>query len=194
MAIVNISNQSDRTEKYGTQYFNVGEIINASTFEGTFPFNTDVLKVADFLRERLGKPIHVESAYRSPEYNASIGGVNNSQHVSGNALDLHGDGLMEMVKEWRDNHTNDYDQAVFALGMGGLGLYDWGIHIDVRDNGGALAFWDYRKKKGDGEIVDGSAADLSNFMPKDLTGWLIYIGVVFMAILTFKSIFKKRRY
>lgn len=40
------------------------------------------------LRDHLNKPIRVSSGYRSPEINKAVGGAKNSQHMSGNAVDI----------------------------------------------------------------------------------------------------------
>ena len=40
------------------------------------------------LREEFNKPIILTSAYRSPTYNTKIGGVENSPHVLGRAVDI----------------------------------------------------------------------------------------------------------
>lgn len=40
------------------------------------------------LRAAVGLPLRVLSAYRTPAYNAAVGGSPNSQHVQGRALDL----------------------------------------------------------------------------------------------------------
>lgn len=44
--------------------------------------------VLDPLRELYGKPIHVSSGYRCPRLNKAVGGVANSQHLTGQAADL----------------------------------------------------------------------------------------------------------
>lgn len=44
--------------------------------------------VLDPLREAYGKPIYVNSGYRSPELNRAVGGVANSFHLQGYACDI----------------------------------------------------------------------------------------------------------
>lgn len=44
--------------------------------------------VLDPLREAYGKPIYVNSGYRSPELNKAVGGVSNSFHLQGYACDI----------------------------------------------------------------------------------------------------------
>ena len=90
------------------------------------------------LRDFLGEPIRINSAYRSPEHNKAIGGVKNSQHILGRAADI-------KVKEIE---TKDLYLIIDSLILdgkmkdGGLGLYDTFVHYDVR---GSKARWDYRK-------------------------------------------------
>lgn len=47
-----------------------------------------VLALLDPLRELWGKPIYVNSGYRSPALNKAVGGVANSQHIKGQAADI----------------------------------------------------------------------------------------------------------
>lgn len=46
------------------------------------------LALLDPLRELWGKPIYVNSGYRSPALNKAVGGVANSQHMKGQAADI----------------------------------------------------------------------------------------------------------
>lgn len=47
-----------------------------------------VENVLDPARERIGKPITVNSGYRCPKLNKAVGGATTSQHVKGEAADL----------------------------------------------------------------------------------------------------------
>ena len=49
-----------------------------------------VNNVLDPLREAYGKPITVNSGFRSPELNKKIGGVSTSDHLKGMAADITG--------------------------------------------------------------------------------------------------------
>ena len=102
----------------------------------------NVVKVANqlqYLRDYLGKPIRVNSAYRSPEHNASVGGVKTSQHILGKAADI---AIKGMPTEILYQHIEDAISNGEML-QGGLGLYDAFVHYDIR---GTKARWDYRKK------------------------------------------------
>jgi len=102
----------------------------------------NVVKVANqlqYLRDYLGKPIKVNSAYRSPEHNASVGGVKTSQHILGKAADI-------AIKGMPTDILYQYIEDAISNGemlQGGLGLYDTFVHYDIR---GTKARWDYRKK------------------------------------------------
>lgn len=45
--------------------------------------------VLDPARERYGRPVYVSSGYRCPELNRIVGGSRQSQHLKGEAADLH---------------------------------------------------------------------------------------------------------
>jgi hypothetical protein len=65
------------------------------------------------IREHLGKPIRVNSGYRSPAVNKRIGGALTSQHSLGEAidLDLHDRDLFEWII---DNVV--FDQLIYEAG------------------------------------------------------------------------------
>ena len=47
-----------------------------------------VREVLDPVREKLGKPVVVNSGYRCEKHNKDVGGVRNSQHLRGEAADV----------------------------------------------------------------------------------------------------------
>ena len=63
-------------------------IDNSPSQESTANMRRLVETVLDPARERLGKPIYVNSGYRCPELNRKVGGVANSYHLQGRAADL----------------------------------------------------------------------------------------------------------
>lgn len=52
-----------------------------------------VVKIADAARAHFGRPAHVVSGLRCQQWNAHEGGVANSQHMYGEAIDLRIDGV-----------------------------------------------------------------------------------------------------
>jgi peptidoglycan hydrolase-like protein with peptidoglycan-binding domain len=57
---------------------------------GGFPVQPKekLIKVADRVREHFGSPITVSSGVRCKTHNANVGGVSNSRHLSGKAMDF----------------------------------------------------------------------------------------------------------
>jgi hypothetical protein len=73
-------------------------------------------RLAEFLedvRELLGKPIKINSAYRAPEVNAAVGGSKTSQHCLGCAADIRVTGMTpdEVVRAITASDL-DYDQCI----------------------------------------------------------------------------------
>ena len=66
---------------------------NTPTPEAQAAMRALVADVLDPLRERLGRPIRVHSGYRAPAVNRAIDGAATSQHMRGEAVDIHVDGM-----------------------------------------------------------------------------------------------------
>jgi len=67
------------------------------------------------LREFYGKPIRINSFYRSPELNKAIGGSSSSQHCSGEAMDIDADKDNKKLFEWSLKNL-DFDQIIYEFG------------------------------------------------------------------------------
>ena len=78
------------------------------------------------LRERFGATT-INSAYRSPAYNAAVGGKVASRHMSNDALDVRcATGTPE---QWAEFLRGVRRGGVFA---GGIGTYPTFVHVDTR--------------------------------------------------------------
>lgn len=78
--------------------------------------NLLVDNVLDPIRDRLCTPIIITSGYRCPKVNKLVGGVNNSQHMSGCAADFHVRGFnpLMMYEVFSDIYnTMEFDQLIF---------------------------------------------------------------------------------
>jgi uncharacterized protein YcbK (DUF882 family) len=74
-------------------------------------------KVLEPLREKLGKPIHVTSGYRSEVVNAAVGGVSNSQHLLGEAADIVVPGMsVQELFNFVRNSGIEFDQLINEYG------------------------------------------------------------------------------
>lgn len=76
------------------------------------------------VRELLDKPIVINSAYRSPEVNASVGGKPTSQHCLGLAADIRVPGMTpNQVVQAITNSGLSYDQVIRE--------YDRWTHVSI---------------------------------------------------------------
>ena len=137
------------TDNYNlTTNFHSSEIIGASHFpdsETSIVFDFAVVDVAQYIRNAIARPVTINSAFRNLDYNKSIGSNDSSQHPKGTALDLSAVGIVDFMETAR-NENNHHWKRMVELGLRGLGLYDWGVHIDTRSQNN-VSFWDDRKKK-----------------------------------------------
>lgn len=81
------------------------------------------------LRDYLKKPIVINSAYRTPQYNRSIGGATKSQHLTASAADIRVAGMTS-------KQVHDAILTLISLKKmhnGGVGLYNTFVHYDVRN-------------------------------------------------------------
>jgi len=91
---------------------------------GKLMVDFDAMDRLQALRDDLGQPIHLNSAYRSPEYNAKVGGAKASQHMEAKAFDP------SMINH--DPHK--FEAAAIRAGFTAIGYYvsQNFMHIDCR--------------------------------------------------------------
>lgn len=81
------------------RYFKPSELLGSVTAQNrgidNTPCDFDVYRniyllavYLESVRVRYGKPIRITSGYRSPTLNKAVGGVNNSKHLRGLAVDI----------------------------------------------------------------------------------------------------------
>ena len=87
------------------KYFTLSEMTVTNTGLVNSPSKIEINKlkmlvenILDPLRELYGKPITVNSGYRSPLVNKKVGGVPTSEHVKGQAADITGGSKEENMK------------------------------------------------------------------------------------------------
>lgn len=95
---------------------------------GGFPVEPqeEMVRTVDEIRSKLGIPVSIVDAggsgVRCPAHNAEVGGVYNSEHLYGRAADLHSSASPAKMKAVAEEVMGN---------TGGIGLYDWGIHVDT---------------------------------------------------------------
>jgi len=85
--------------------------------------NEPALDMLQALRDRLGKPLIVRSAYRSPEHSRAVGGATRSKHMDGAAFDI----------AMANHDLAVFEAAARAVGFLGFGFYPRSgfIHVDL---------------------------------------------------------------
>ena len=84
-----------------------------------------LVMVLQSIRSRFGAAVTINSGYRTPQYNAKIGGVARSQHCYGTAADI-------TVRGQKPAAVAAYARQLMP-DWGGVGIYDSFTHIDVRE-------------------------------------------------------------
>lgn len=130
MAVNTYSMKKDWNKKVSA-HFSVYEF-SCSDKSDTVLISTELIEVLEQIRTHFGKPVKINSAYRTPAYNISIGGSSKSQHCLGLAADI------------RITGVDPIQIALYASSLpfyakqGGIGYYsrvglkDGFVHVDVR--------------------------------------------------------------
>ncbi len=80
------------------------------------------------IRDHFGKPITINSAYRTAAHNKKVGGAASSQHLTGGAADI-------VVSDTTPAEVAKYAESIGILG---IGRYTGFVHVDTRAN---KSFW-----------------------------------------------------
>jgi len=87
------------------------------------------------IREHFGKPVIINSAYRTEEHNENVGGAANSYHLYGKAADIQIKGVSPV----------EIAQYAESLGVKGIDLYGTFVHVDTRTS---KYYWDTEGQTG----------------------------------------------
>lgn len=87
----------------------------------------DFMDTLDRVREKAGIPLVLNSAYRSKAWELSKGRTGDGAHPLGVAVDIRA-----------NNNANKYKiiKAALECGVTRIGVYAWGVHIDIGDRYG----------------------------------------------------------
>ena len=113
---------TDANEKVG-QHFKVREFACKDGSQVVF-IDSYLVSILDILRNQVGKPVYINSGYRTPEWNKKYGGAKYSYHMRGMAADIRVNGMS--AKEVA-NELN----AIVPDECGIIVYKSW-VHFDVR--------------------------------------------------------------
>lgn len=112
----------EANEKIG-QHFKVREFACKDGSQVVY-VDEHLVSILDILRNKIGKPVHINSGYRTPQWNEKCGGAKYSYHMCGMAADIRVNGMS--AKELA-NKLNEIvpDEC-------GIIVYNTWVHFDVR--------------------------------------------------------------
>jgi len=94
----------------------------------------DLLECLNNAREYADIPFTLSSAVRCESHNKAVGGVKNSSHVDGWAVDIEINNSMERFAIL---------QALIVIGFNRIGISDNFIHVDCDPNKPSCVSWTY---------------------------------------------------
>ena len=111
--------------------FVLGEVMQL--FKGRYAlFMPHVIEKIQVIRENIGGPLFINSGYRNVTYNASVGGVEHSRHIYGDAVDI--DSSVASLE--------DLQAGCIAQGATFTSVYESHVHCDWRAHELEEAFFD----------------------------------------------------
>ena len=125
-----------------SEHFTLGELTKSGSHPEVYNIPsheaianlTNLSKWLEVLRERAGTPIIINSGYRSPQLNRKIGGANNSNHLTGCAVDIRTSGMEQAIcfaailLDYADKTNQEFDELLIERNRYGA---IW-LHFAVR--------------------------------------------------------------
>ena len=70
------------------KYFTYGEFDSPDLKGSGKNVSDELINMLDIVRKKYGKSVVINSGYRTPEHNKSVGGTSESSHIKGLAADI----------------------------------------------------------------------------------------------------------
>lgn len=123
MAINAYSKKKDGEKKLSANF----KVKEFACQDGSDPIFIDsaLVNTIQKIRDHFGKPVIINSAYRTASHNKKVGGTEYSQHLYGKAADIKISGISP-------SKIAAYTETLLP-NTGGIGLYQTFCHIDTRN-------------------------------------------------------------
>jgi uncharacterized protein YcbK (DUF882 family) len=118
----------------GIEYFKANEFLCPCC--GRVKIDTNLILKLEDLRHYFGKPIKINSAYRCPTHNTQVGGVPNSAHTKGKAVDIAISNSSDRYKIISINFNQ-------GIGFKRMGIAKTFIHLDIDNSKPQEVIWLY---------------------------------------------------
>lgn len=114
------------------RYFKISEFDSPDSPRSGKYMDKEFLKKLDNIRHALGRPMIVNSGYRTEAHNTAVGGVPGSSHRKGLAADIH-----------CPDDSYRFKLVVLALqnGISRIGIYRTFIHLDIDPDKRSNVIW-----------------------------------------------------
>lgn len=119
--VASLTKDGNQYIKFAPQVINQNDPYPEAGWKQVLRTNPEVYIFLMRVAKRMGKQFTINSAYRSPAYNAGVGGAKGSMHMSGKAVDVSMSGVD------RDTFIKYASQEGFR----GIGTYGSFIHVDL---------------------------------------------------------------
>lgn len=116
------------------KYFNYKEFDSPDEPGSGKKMSEELLHMLDAARKKFGKPIKINSGYRSEAHNKKVGGVESSSHLKGLAADISCTNSVDRF--------NLYD-VLREVGFKRIGVARSFIHVDIDKDKSSKVFWVY---------------------------------------------------
>ena len=122
-ATVKVYSLAKDGSKQLSAHFKVREFACTDGSDAVF-ISPELVEILEKIRAHFGRPVHINSAYRTPAKNKAVGGAAQSQHMYGLAADI-------TIQGVTPSQIASYAETLLP-GTGGIGIYKSFCHVDVR--------------------------------------------------------------
>lgn len=120
---VKVYSKNKNGTKYLSKNFKVKEFASQDGSDPIF-ISPELVEVLQKIRDHFGKPVVINSGYRTAKHNKAVGGATYSQHLYGTAADIQVSGV-------KPKDVAAYAETLLPS-TGGIGIYSTFTHVDVR--------------------------------------------------------------